>query len=108
MDGSQQSLPTHVSQAGAERPRAVTGAATAATVLVSLALVHEVLLTVANWRVYLVVHDFLAGRATAAEVLATDSDAWRTWGRSGCRRWYGSRPASRASSGCGGPESTPS
>ncbi|GHD91020.1 DUF4328 domain-containing protein [Streptomyces naganishii] len=75
MDGSQQSLPTHVSQAGAERPRAVTGAATAATVLVSLALVHEVLLTVANWRVYLVVHDFLAGRATAAEVLATDSDA---------------------------------
>ncbi|MER6331318.1 DUF4328 domain-containing protein [Streptomyces sp. NPDC001034] len=75
MDSSQQGVPTNASQASAERPRAVTGAATVATVLVSLALVHEVLLTVASWRLYFVVHDYLAGKATAAEVLAADSDA---------------------------------
>ncbi|MFH8558947.1 DUF4328 domain-containing protein [Streptomyces celluloflavus] len=75
MDGSQQGVPANVSQAGAERPRVVTGAATAVTVLVSLELVREVLVAVANWRLYFLLHDYLAGKATAAEVLAADSDA---------------------------------
>lgn len=75
MDGSQQPVPANTSQAGAERPRAVTGAATAVTLLVSSELVREVLVTVANWRLYFRLHDYLAGRATAADVLAADSDA---------------------------------
>ncbi|MET7520169.1 DUF4328 domain-containing protein [Streptomyces sp. NPDC005480] len=75
MDGSQQGVPTNASQASAERPRVVTGAATAVTVLVSLELVREVLVTVANWRLYFRLHDYLAGKATAEDVLAADSDA---------------------------------
>ncbi|MFB0620220.1 DUF4328 domain-containing protein [Streptomyces sp. AGS-58] len=45
------------------------------TLLVSSELVREVLVTVANWRLYFRLHDYLAGRATAADVLAADSDA---------------------------------
>lgn len=75
MDGSQQGVPTNASPLTAERPRAVTGAATAVTILVSLTLVHEVLVTVANWRGYFLVRDYLAGKATAADLLAADSDA---------------------------------
>ncbi|MEU8971171.1 DUF4328 domain-containing protein [Streptomyces monashensis] len=53
----------------------VTGAATAVTVLISLDLVREILVLVGNWRLYFVVHDYLAGRATAADLEATDTDA---------------------------------
>ncbi len=76
MDDSQQGVPTNASQASsAERPRVVTGAATAVTLLVSLELVREVLVAVANWRLYFRLHDYLAGKATAEEVLAANSDA---------------------------------
>ncbi|MFE7302773.1 DUF4328 domain-containing protein [Streptomyces sp. NPDC057579] len=71
-------MPTNASQAGAEQPRVVTGAATAATTLISLALVHEVLLTVANWHIYFLIHDYLAGKATAADLEAADNDALAT------------------------------
>ncbi|OIK25580.1 hypothetical protein VT52_021160 [Streptomyces malaysiense] len=53
----------------------MTGVATTVTVLISLELVRELLVTVAGWRLYFLVHDYLAGRATAADVLAADSDA---------------------------------
>ncbi|MEU8920139.1 DUF4328 domain-containing protein [Kitasatospora sp. NPDC048545] len=52
--------------------RAVTGLSVAVTVLVLLALLYSVLLTVADWRVYLVVEHFLAGTATIEEAQAAD------------------------------------
>jgi hypothetical protein len=88
MDGSQQGTPeqstpqqgtpTSASPAGAEKRRVVTGAATAATILISLALVREVLVSATNWRLYFVAHDYLAGRATAADLEAADTDALAT------------------------------
>ncbi|MFF4508052.1 DUF4328 domain-containing protein [Streptomyces sp. NPDC001401] len=75
MDGPEQGTPTSTGPAVAERRRAVTGAATAVTVLIALAVVREVLLSAANWRLYFVAHDYLAGRATAADLDAADSDA---------------------------------
>ncbi|WP_331737266.1 DUF4328 domain-containing protein (plasmid) [Streptomyces sp. NBC_00984] len=80
MDGSQQSIPAGASPAGAEQRRTVTGAANVATVLISLALVREVLVSVGNWRLYVVVHDYLAGRATTADLEAVDSGALATVG----------------------------
>ncbi|AEW94170.1 hypothetical protein SCATT_17990 [Streptantibioticus cattleyicolor NRRL 8057 = DSM 46488] len=58
----------------------MAGAATTATILISLALVHEALLTVANWRLYFLAHDYLAGKATAADLEAADNDALATLG----------------------------
>ncbi|CCB74525.1 membrane protein of unknown function [Streptantibioticus cattleyicolor NRRL 8057 = DSM 46488] len=80
MDGSQQGMPTNANPVAAERPRTVAGAATTATILISLALVHEALLTVANWRLYFLAHDYLAGKATAADLEAADNDALATLG----------------------------
>nr|WP_237694763.1 DUF4328 domain-containing protein [Streptomyces sp. SID5468] len=45
-----------------------------------MALVHEALLTVANWRLYFLAHDYLAGKATAADLEAADNDALATLG----------------------------
>ncbi|WP_369390587.1 DUF4328 domain-containing protein [Streptomyces sp. CG1] len=78
MEVPQQGTPTVVSPAATDSPRPVTGAATAATLLISLELVREVLVTVDNWRGYFVVHDFLAGKATLADVQAADSDTLAT------------------------------
>ncbi|MFB6437203.1 DUF4328 domain-containing protein [Streptomyces sp. NPDC056411] len=75
MDGSQQGIPTSAAPAGAQQRRSLTGAATAATVLISFMLVREVLVSVGNWHDYVVVHDYLAGRATAADLEAADSGA---------------------------------
>ncbi|MFC9926570.1 DUF4328 domain-containing protein [Streptomyces sp. NPDC127190] len=74
MDGAQQGVPANAGPVGVERRREVTGPATAVTVLISLELVREVLVTVANWRLYFVARDYLAGRATSAELDAADSD----------------------------------
>ncbi|MFJ9447207.1 DUF4328 domain-containing protein [Kitasatospora sp. NPDC101235] len=74
MDGPQQGMPTNASPLAAQRPRTVTGAATVATALIVLACVREVLVTVGNWRIYFLVHDYLEGQATDADVLAADSD----------------------------------
>ncbi|WP_231905218.1 MULTISPECIES: DUF4328 domain-containing protein [Streptomycetaceae] len=41
---------------------------------------HEALLTVANWRLYFLAHDYLAGKATAADLEAADNDALATLG----------------------------
>ncbi|AHH97652.1 hypothetical protein GCM10010174_02430 [Kutzneria viridogrisea] len=74
MDGPQQDTPTDTSPASAPPHRPVTGAATAATVLILLELVREVLVSVGNWRDYFVVHAYLAGTATDADLDAADSD----------------------------------
>ncbi|MFF2922647.1 DUF4328 domain-containing protein [Streptomyces celluloflavus] len=41
---------------------------------------HEVLVLVDNWRLYFLAHDYLAGKATAADLEATDNDALATLG----------------------------
>ncbi|MFJ1792178.1 DUF4328 domain-containing protein [Kitasatospora griseola] len=56
------------------RHRPVSGWAAAATVLISLVLLREVLVTVANWRAYELVHDYLNGTATEADLAAADAD----------------------------------
>ncbi|GAA1931416.1 hypothetical protein GCM10009753_76550 [Streptantibioticus ferralitis] len=53
----------------------MTGAATAATMLISLELVREILVSVQNWRDYVVVHDYLTGAATKADLESADSGA---------------------------------
>ncbi|WP_234025111.1 DUF4328 domain-containing protein [Streptomyces sp. MspMP-M5] len=40
----------------------------------------EVLVLVANWRLYFLAHDYLAGKATAADLEAADNDALATLG----------------------------
>ncbi|MFH8678446.1 DUF4328 domain-containing protein [Streptomyces lydicus] len=72
-------MPTNAQPVG-ELPRTVTGAATTATVLIAVALVHAVLVLVANWRLYFLAHDYLAGAATAADLEAADNDALATVG----------------------------
>ncbi|TQF02358.1 DUF4328 domain-containing protein [Kitasatospora acidiphila] len=73
MDGPQQGVPTGVSLVGAEQYRKVTGLAAAASTLILLTLVGSVLNTVSDWRNYFVVHDYLAGSATAADLDAADT-----------------------------------
>ncbi|MFF1874462.1 DUF4328 domain-containing protein [Kitasatospora herbaricolor] len=79
MDSSQQSSPDSATSAGAGagagRRRSVTGWATAATLLISLAVVREVLVSAGNWRNYQLVHDYLNGAATDADLVAADADA---------------------------------
>ncbi|MFI0784600.1 DUF4328 domain-containing protein [Streptomyces lydicus] len=79
MDDAQQGMPTNAQPVG-ELPRTVTGAATTATVLIALALAHAVLVLVANWRLYFLAHDYLAGAATAADLEAAGNDALATLG----------------------------
>ncbi|MFE0187861.1 DUF4328 domain-containing protein [Streptomyces sp. NPDC059008] len=74
-DGAQQGEPASAHSVGAQQHRSVTGAATAATILITLELVREVVVSVANWRGYLLVHDYLAGTATDADLVAADADA---------------------------------
>ncbi|MEV0375166.1 DUF4328 domain-containing protein [Streptomyces sp. NPDC050636] len=73
MDDAQQGTPTGAGPAGAQQRRTVTGPAGAATILILLALVGGVLGTVSDWRNYLVVHDYLAGAATIADLEAADT-----------------------------------
>ncbi|MFI9355819.1 DUF4328 domain-containing protein [Streptomyces lydicus] len=79
MDDSQQGMPTNAQPVG-ELPRTVTGAATTATILIAFTLVHAVMVLVGNWRLYFLVHDYLAGAATAADLEAADNDAFATLG----------------------------
>ncbi|MGW2818762.1 DUF4328 domain-containing protein [Streptomyces sp. NPDC001415] len=75
MDSQQQGVPASVSPANTQGHRPLTGAATVATALILLELVREVLVSVGNWRGYYVVHDYLTGAATEADLRAADSDA---------------------------------
>lgn len=59
----------------AERLRTVRGVGVAASVLVLLVVAYDVLHTVSDWRVYLVVEDILAGNATVADVQSVDDFA---------------------------------
>ncbi|MFC9238282.1 DUF4328 domain-containing protein [Streptomyces decoyicus] len=73
MDGPQQGTPTSASPAGPERYRTVSGTAAAAATLILLVLVGEVLISVSDWGIYNVVHDYKAGAATVADLEAADS-----------------------------------
>lgn len=78
MDGLQQGVPQYgmpssTSVAGTDHYRKVTGAANTVTVLISLAVAREVFVSAANWHSYIVVHAYLAGRATTADLEAADS-----------------------------------
>lgn len=73
MDGPQQGMPTGVSLVGAEQYRRVTGPAAAASTLILLSVVGAVLNTVSDWRNCLVVHDYLAGSATTADLDSADT-----------------------------------
>ncbi|WP_104814579.1 DUF4328 domain-containing protein [Kitasatospora sp. MMS16-BH015] len=66
--------PDSTDRPGGERPRPVSGWATATTVLICLAVVRELLVLAANWREYQLVHDYLNGSATEADVAATEAD----------------------------------
>ncbi|MEU9116573.1 DUF4328 domain-containing protein [Streptomyces sp. NPDC048483] len=51
----------------------MTRPATAAATLILLALVGDVLITVSDWRNYLVVHDYLTGASTIVDLEAADT-----------------------------------
>ncbi|MFI7006828.1 DUF4328 domain-containing protein [Streptomyces sp. NPDC050145] len=74
MDNVGHGRPAGPSAPATDQPRQVTGAATVATVLIALHLAWQLLVTFGNWRLYFLIHDFLAGKATAEELLAADSD----------------------------------
>ncbi|MET9416166.1 DUF4328 domain-containing protein [Streptomyces klenkii] len=80
MDSSQHGTPAKPVGVTAQRHRPVAGAAAAATILILLELVREIFVTVANWRDYFVIRDYLAGTATEADLDAADSfSALATW-----------------------------
>ncbi|MFJ8621406.1 DUF4328 domain-containing protein [Kitasatospora sp. NPDC093550] len=56
----------------AARHRALTGWGAAATALILLTLLYDVLLTVGDWRVYLAVEHYLAGTVTEEEIQSAD------------------------------------
>ncbi len=60
---------------GAPQYRAVSGLGVAASILISLVMVYDILHTVSDWRVYLVVEDALAGKATLEDVQSVDDFA---------------------------------
>lgn len=74
--GNDPAAPSGAASAGTRRFRPVTGAAAAATILILLTLAREVLVSASNWHGYLVVHDYLAGKATDADLDAVDSDVF--------------------------------
>jgi hypothetical protein len=53
----------------------VSGWAAAATVMISLAVVREVVVLAANWRSYQLVHGYLNGAVTEADIEAADTGA---------------------------------
>ncbi|MFD7448715.1 DUF4328 domain-containing protein [Kitasatospora sp. NPDC059827] len=63
---------------GARTHRPVTGWGVAAAVLIAVEVLREVLVSVANWRDYLLIHDYLNGAATDADLAAADSDVLTT------------------------------
>ncbi|MEV7770977.1 DUF4328 domain-containing protein [Kitasatospora sp. NPDC086791] len=81
MDHSHQAAPLAGANGAGARPyRAVTGLSVAATVLILLSLLYSVLLTVSDWRVYLVVEHYLAGTATLEEAQSADDfSSFFTW-----------------------------
>ncbi|MFE6050724.1 DUF4328 domain-containing protein [Kitasatospora sp. NPDC056446] len=82
MDHSQQDRTSAgADRAGGQQFRALSGLGVAASVLIVLTLVYDVLLTVSDWRVYLAVEHFLAGTATEEEIQAADdfSGFFTTW-----------------------------
>ncbi|MFI6850030.1 DUF4328 domain-containing protein [Kitasatospora sp. NBC_00085] len=76
MDSSQQGSLGNANSAreGAARRRPVSGWAAVATVLISLVLVRELMVAAGNWRNSLLLHDYINGAATDADLEAADAD----------------------------------
>ncbi|WP_030057223.1 MULTISPECIES: DUF4328 domain-containing protein [Streptomyces] len=62
-------------RAGAQQHRSVSGLGVAASILIVLVMVYDALHTVSDWRVYRVVEDVLAGKATLEDVQSVDDFA---------------------------------
>ncbi|MFF9479548.1 DUF4328 domain-containing protein [Streptomyces sp. NPDC014733] len=77
MDGAQQDRTAGTAGAAPAGPpqrfRAVSGPARAAALLIPAATVANALITVSDWRDYLVVHAYRAGTATVADLRAADT-----------------------------------
>ncbi|MFD5462338.1 DUF4328 domain-containing protein [Kitasatospora sp. NPDC127059] len=66
------------SDARTDRRRPLAGWAAAAVVLIAVAVLREVLLAVTSWRDYLLIHDYINGAATEADLEAADTDVLTT------------------------------
>ncbi len=75
MNAPRQSAAHGTNPVGTETFRPVTGTATAAKVLIAVALMSSVVLSISSWRDYLVVRDYLDGAATIADLEAADAFA---------------------------------
>ncbi|MEY9843729.1 hypothetical protein ABH940_000790 [Streptacidiphilus sp. BW17] len=59
---------------GSQRPRSVTGSAQLVTFLIALTIVREIVVLAGNWRDYFLIHDYLAGTASAADLESASND----------------------------------
>ncbi|GGQ92094.1 hypothetical protein GCM10010195_55220 [Kitasatospora griseola] len=75
MDNAQQGSTGAASATEGTRRRPVSGWAAAVTVLILIVLLRELVVLVANWRDYELIHAYLDGTATEAELVAADADA---------------------------------
>ncbi|WP_457033985.1 DUF4328 domain-containing protein [Kitasatospora sp. P5_F3] len=82
MDSSSKGSIGSASAAGRQRRRPVAGWAATTAILLSLTLLHEVLIAAVNWRNYQLVHDYLNGAATEADLYAADADTLTALGDS--------------------------
>lgn len=65
---------TWVERTAGQTYRPVTGVGVTAAILIGLVLVREVLVAVANWRDYSLVHGYLAGTVSPSDIESADSD----------------------------------
>ncbi|MGW4648184.1 DUF4328 domain-containing protein [Kitasatospora sp. NPDC004289] len=73
MGDSGQKVRTDVGRAGPAPHRPLAGRAVAASLLIGLLVLRELVVAVTAWRYYALVRDALAGTATEADALALDS-----------------------------------
>ncbi|MFJ3219515.1 DUF4328 domain-containing protein [Kitasatospora sp. NPDC086801] len=75
MDNAQQGGAGHTIGIGAQRRRPVSGRAAVAVVLITVELLREVAVSATVWRDYSLLHDYINGAATYADLEAADADA---------------------------------
>lgn len=74
MDGQRSGTVQPANPADTRKPRSVTGVAQLATLLIVLTIVRECVVLAGNWRAYFLVHDYLAGNATATDLESASND----------------------------------
>jgi len=75
MESAQQGSTGPASAAAGTPRRPLGGWATAATVLVLIVLLRETVVVVDNWRAYELIHAYVNGTASVADLAAADNDA---------------------------------